>query len=279
MIHVPSDIRKLKRRSASQAMPVLPNRAAELALRKEILGSLDGAFVSEKTLKKWMSGKISPAEARETLQKLTDEWRKSYSPRADSVARRFIERLSEASRERFAKSVKSALGVSRADIFDSASIHAAAEVASLEAAALIRSVPEDYMSQASEAVMANFRQEALPEGRTLSEHLQYLLDISKTRAATIARDQTSKVNTGLTVARATEIGVEEYTWETSRDLRVVGNPSGPYPKGNAAHMNHYERHGKVFRLDSPPPDGHPGWAINCRCVMRLIIRPERLVMA
>ena len=97
--------------------------------------------------------------------------------------------------------------------------------------------------------------------------------VSATNAKRIARDQTNKTIGDLTKVRHEQAGVTEYIWRTAEDERVVGEPGGLYPTGNSRHMNHAERDGKRFRWDNPPPDGHPGQAIQCRCVAQAVI-PE-----
>ena len=60
-------------------------------------------------------------------------------------------------------------------------------------------------------------------------------------------------------------GATRYVWRTMKDVRVVGNPVGLYPVGNAEHGDHWSREGKIFSWDAPPHDGHPGEAYGCRC--------------
>ena len=108
------------------------------------------------------------------------------------------------------------------------------------------------------------------------EQIRHIYGVSQSRATVIARDQTSKINTALTQARNEEVGISEYIWRTAGDIRVVGTPGGLYPKGNRIHGNHYKRNGQTFRWDSPPEDGHPGFAINCRCVAESKIDIEAL---
>jgi SPP1 gp7 family putative phage head morphogenesis protein len=80
--------------------------------------------------------------------------------------------------------------------------------------------------------------------------------LSKSRADLIARDQTLKLNSQLSQARATSVGVSTYTWVTSRDERV--------------RSGHAALHGKVFRYDTPPVTNprtgevnHPGQDYQC----------------
>lgn len=92
------------------------------------------------------------------------------------------------------------------------------------------------------------------------------------RSRLIARDQSSKFWTTLNRIRQEQAGVTEYEWWTREDERVRGNPDGLYPR---ARPSHWDRHGKIFRWDRPPSDGHPGEPILCRCVARPIIRASK----
>ena len=75
---------------------------------------------------------------------------------------------------------------------------------------------------------------------------------AKNRAKLIARDQTNKFLGNLNELRQTSLGVEEYTWSTSKDERV--------------RPTHQAKEGKTFKWSDPPNDtGHPGHDINCRC--------------
>lgn len=71
------------------------------------------------------------------------------------------------------------------------------------------------------------------------------------RARLIARDQIGKLDGQLTRQKQVEAGVQGYVWRGALDGRE--RPS------------HVAREGLKFRWDSPPPDGHPGQPIQCRC--------------
>jgi len=83
-------------------------------------------------------------------------------------------------------------------------------------------------------------------------------DKAKNRARLITRDQNNKLVGSMNEARHRSVGGEEYRWSTSHDARV---------RSSHAHLD-----GKIFRWDSPPSEGHPGQAIQCRCVAKLIFR-------
>jgi hypothetical protein len=95
------------------------------------------------------------------------------------------------------------------------------------------------------------------------------------RAKLTTRTQISRAISEEEIARNRQAGLTHYIWRTAEDERVVGNPSGLYPKGNPGHEDHYHRNGKVFAFDDPPEDGHPGIPYNCRCVMLAIWRREK----
>lgn len=85
----------------------------------------------------------------------------------------------------------------------------------------------------------------------LTESIMHMGEVNEKRAALIACDQVGKLNSQLTQLEQMNQGVNSYIWVTMKDNRV--RPA------------HREREGKRFYWDDPPGDGHPGWAIRCRC--------------
>lgn len=75
--------------------------------------------------------------------------------------------------------------------------------------------------------------------------------VAAARAAFIARQQTAQIATAVTRAGHEAAGVTSFRWSTMRDERV--RPA------------HRDLEGRVFAWDSPPSEGLPGTAINCRC--------------
>ena len=78
-----------------------------------------------------------------------------------------------------------------------------------------------------------------------------MAEVNEKRAALIACDQVGKLNSQLAQLEQMNQGVDSYIWVTMGDSRV--RPA------------HAARQGKRFAWDDPPSDGHPGWAIRCRC--------------
>ena len=91
----------------------------------------------------------------------------------------------------------------------------------------------------------------------LQEFLEKQLQVETNRAVLIGSDQAGKLNGRLMEYWQRSAGIEEYRWQTMMDDRV--------------RPTHRERQGKIFRWDSPPPDGHPSMAIRCRCVADPVI--------
>lgn len=105
----------------------------------------------------------------------------------------------------------------------------------------------------------------------------------------IMLDQTRKFAATINRLEAEEGGAFAFEWDIRGDKRVVGNPTGIYPKGNAKHGNHWERDGKLYLLrDSwavkkgyvkagngvifadEIPDGMPSVAVGCRCLAHYV---------
>lgn len=119
---------------------------------------------------------------------------------------------------------------------------------------LIKSIPAQHLSDVEGVILRGVQ-----EGKSatvIQKELQRRFRIPKNRAKLIAQDQVSKVNSQMTQQRLRQIDVDRYYWRTMKDSRV--------------RKRHKDREGKIFRLDKPPSDGHPGQPIRCRCWMEAI---------
>ena len=108
----------------------------------------------------------------------------------------------------------------------------------------------------------------LSEEGIFFEQIQLNRELRKThgfgryRARLIARDQVGKLYGGLNERRQLAAGIEDYVWQTRQDERV--RPS------------HVANNGKRFSWRSPPPTGHPGTAVQCRCLAVPIVETRRM---
>lgn len=264
-----------KGRQTKTARATRPSRKIQIAVRLELLKAVEELHLDVSRYKNViLSGSV--AEVNRIINELQDKWRQVYGSKSKDFAAKWVGAVSARQKEEFQKGMAQALGVDFTAVFDDKIVYDAADFMALEASHLIKKIPEEYFNQVQEAVLQNYQQLPLPEGRSLTEQIQHIYGVSKARAFIIARDQTSKINAAVTQARNEEVGIEEYIWRTAGDIRVVGTPGGLYPKGNSVHGNHFERNRQVFKWSDPPPDGHPGYAINCRCFPVPVVDVKKL---
>lgn len=156
--------------------------------------------------------------------------------------------ISRFNRRQFDRQVKTVLGVN--PLLNETYLEPQVQSFVERNAALIKDIPDQSLARVETKLRTGI--EAGESLKTLTETVKNELGIAKNRAKLIARDQTNKFMGKLTELRQTSLGVEEYIWSTSRDERV--------------RSAHAARDGKKFSWDDPPSDGHPGQAIQCRCV-------------
>lgn len=237
--------------------------------RKNYLDELDRqvGYLKAQTanLSQLISTGADRALVAQSLASLSAQAQARFDQLAPNTAANFIGQVSTANKETIQKSIASALSVDFATIIDGTDVGAILDMTLGENVALIRSISAEHFAEVGRAVLDNYRGVPLPGDVSLTKRLQDIGGITKNRAKFIARDQTSKLTGNLNQARMQENGIDEYIWRTARDERVVGTPGGKYPKGTRGHGNHYEREGETFSWQTPPSDGHPGQAYNCRC--------------
>ena len=166
---------------------------------------------------------------------------------ARRVVKQFAGRTSDFHKRQFHQVLRATYGV---DIFTNEA-WLLDELAAWEAAnmALIKSVPQQTVIKLQGAFIDAVRNgKSLPEVKAL---VKDVYGVNAKRAELIARDQIGKLNGQLTAIRQQAIGVEKYTWKSMDDSRV--RPS------------HQDYDGQTFKWSEPPPEGHPGQPIRCRC--------------
>ncbi len=104
---------------------------------------------------------------------------------------------------------------------------------------------EDIAKVVEEGVVSGSRWE------TIAKRLEHVGGVTESRVALIARDQVGKLYADINRQRQGNLGVTRYVWRTVRDNRV--------------REEHESLDGESFDWGAPPPDGHPGEAVNCRC--------------
>jgi len=101
----------------------------------------------------------------------------------------------------------------------------------------------------------------------LRKKLQERVDVSRSRAELIARDQVLKLNGQINQTRQQKAGITQYTWSTSLDERVRE------PKPGKLGPDHASLEGQVCDWNNPPVvdtktgrRAHPGQDFQCRCI-------------
>lgn len=128
---------------------------------------------------------------------------------------------------------------------------------------LIANIQKDVHEKIYSAVMLSLTSPN-PEEQGVSGIQNALREIggfAKKRIDLIARDQTSKINSTLSMERLESAGCTHFKW--------LHSSAGKVPR-----QDHVEKNGKIFAIDDPrlwegpkADQGPPGWAINCRCRM------------
>ena len=124
---------------------------------------------------------------------------------------------------------------------------------------LIKDIDRGILERMSEAIIETSRKGG--SMRDLEKRLSDISLIGKNRAKLIARNEVGNLNATVSRQRQVDVGIVEYIWRTSEDERV--------------RPLHRDLNNKPFRWDTGhPQEGHPGEAINCRCVAIPVI-PEQ----
>lgn len=162
-----------------------------------------------------------------------------------------VQRNAEAVDERLKASIKASVSVDISPaLTKSGPILDAMKAATKANIDLITSIPEQYFEKL-EALVSDRMEKGL-RFEDLAKEIEHVADVTESRAKLIARDQTSKMNGAFNQARQSSLGIDRYVWQTSGDERV--------------REEHQANDGQVFNWNDPPPTGHPGEDINCRCV-------------
>lgn len=200
---------------------------------------------------------------QETLTEI-DEKTLEYQSKANNYVNWFMAAVSSYIFLNFRKNLEKVHIPEKPDKNIADNVIAAIESQRVQAIQLISSIPNHYKSLVKKA-MDDFLSNKLKV--SLIERIKQIYNITDNRAKLIARDQTNKTISVISSELYKAYGMTKYIWITMHDERVVGNPMGLYPHSTKEHGNHFKRHQKVFRFDTPPDDGLPGWAIQCRCLM------------
>lgn len=139
-----------------------------------------------------------------------------------------------------------------------------------QSTSLITSIQSDYMAEIREGIMRSIVDSSQSYSSLIESVQSVLTDRYKTqknKAKNIVLDQTRKVYQGISDSRMRDAGITTYEW--------IHTGGGKKPRS-------YHRDvlsGNIYDLNEPPvidlktgERGHPGDAINCRCIKRPVVR-------
>lgn len=138
-----------------------------------------------------------------------------------------------------------------------------------QSTSLIKSIQSDYIDEVREGLMRNIV-DSSQNFTSLKESVNSLLSdryrVQKNKAKNTTLDQIRKTYQGISDQRMRDAGMTKYEWVHT---------------GGSKQPRNYHRdflNGKVFDLNDPPvidlrtkEKGHPGDAINCKCIKRPVI--------
>jgi uncharacterized protein with gpF-like domain len=252
--------------------PIHPNAGLTAAYR----GKLD-AIIEEMvaSVSYWLSASYKanephiaqdelPATAlKVALRKLTRRWQKRFNAAAPKLADYFstaVEKRSSTALKNILKdagiTVEFKMTAAQRDI-----LHATIN----QNVALIKSIPQQYLTQVEGAVMRSVQTGG--DLGSLAKELEQHYGSTKRRAAFIARDQNNKATAAMTRARQVELGLTEAIWVHS------GAGKHPRPSHVKAGRDKTKYNTRTGWLD-PEVGKHilPGELPNCRCISRAIIK-------
>lgn len=202
------------------------------------------------------------------LELISSKWSSpAFNQLANTLASVFVRNADDVNRKRFGKDVGN-FGI---NVFsDNQELLDYVDASIFDNTRLIKSIPDQYLTQVESIVMTNIRAGGRPAA--ISKQLQKQFGVTKGRAKMIARDQTAKINGDIAVKRAQSAGFEYFQWLDVNDARVrdrhesIANKVTAYGKG-------------IYRYDNPPlsDDGTPiipGQDFQCRCFSRPVLNDE-----
>lgn len=195
------------------------------------------------------------------LQKALDKWGSQWIQRFDKMSLRIS--LDFAARNQRATETAMQGALRKAGFVvpfkpTRASVEAYKAVAA-EQVGLIRSIPQKFHTDVQTQVWESVKRGS--DLNTLSKKLAKTYNVTRKRAALIARDQNAKAKATMEAVRHQELGIQQGIWMHSH--------AGKEPRPTHVKMN-----GKLYDLAKGMWDSdeqkfvHPGELINCRCTMR-----------
>lgn len=198
--------------------------------------------------------------------------------RLKSIAEKFVNKTNTYHETRFDKNIQAGIGIDISQIPDFQNLKPYIASVVKKNLSMITTLRNENLHR-----LENTLRNSVDKGYSISKIKEDILssyDVSKKKAATIARNELKNLQSQLNKKRMQNLGMDLYTWETAGDERVRGRPGGKYPN---AKPDHWEMQGLICKFGDPSvyskdggktwkkrlasmPTGAPGDDINCRCI-------------
>lgn len=250
--------RATKRGRKAQAKPVVFSRAAEIAYTKELLAISELCKAEGKEVVSYLKnsgtyvGDAAIGDAPAWLNWVTRKFSSlgdRISKVSQSIAEKVTKKQAKATDKQLAEQIKRMSGIDISGLMKAGALTDAVNTAIAANVSLIESIPQQYHQRLEAIILAGFQ-----DGKGykwIEDEIKALGQSTDARARLIARDQMGKLNGRFNELRQQSLGITHYYWSTSNDERVRDR--------------HRRRDGDRIAWDNPPPDGHPGQPIRCRC--------------
>lgn len=253
------------------ARAVTPNLGVEAAYKRELdklIAEMSNSFeywvaAAYKANPPRMEVAMDALPSSELAKKIAaigKRWIKKFDDMSTKIATKFAESGRKATDSSFQSALKDSGWAVK---FQVTPVMRDAMNATIEEnVSLIKSIPQEYLTDVQGTVMRGFSQGR--DLKAISDELQKRYGVTKRRAALIARDQSNKLTATVTQARRVELGLFDAIWVHS------GGGKEPRP----SHVKAGKDKRKFDVREGCLIDGHyilPGQEINCRCSSRTVL--------
>ena len=259
--------RRETRRPPKTLNAVHPNEGVRIAYQRKLEAMVDDLHAS---LLWWLRSAYrantpeiaqdaSPArELQGTMRRLARRWQRNFDKGAPDLAAWFAQQATDRSDAALQAALKRA-GFSVSFKLTSPA-NDVIQATTFENVGLIKTIAAQHLAEVERLVMENVRLGR--DIKALTDQLQERYEITRRRAAIIARDQNNKATATITRVRKKGLGVTEAIW-----MHSLG---GKHPR-----QSHVDFSGKRYDIEKGAYiDGKhiwPGTEINCGCVCRAIL--------
>lgn len=210
-----------------------------------------------------MDGSVA-SQARILINSLTKKFNEMFGTSAKLISERMVNDSDKSSKSSIIDSLKDVAGMTINTNVTSADLKNTMKSNIAQNVQLIKTIPQQYLDRVGGTVYRS-----ITSGQGLKELMPRIEEYGKMtekRAHRIALDQTRKAYNSINADRLTKIGIKEFEW-----VHTAGS--------NKPRQDHIEMDGNIYSFDDLPvidentgERGIPGQAINCRCIMRPIIK-------